>query len=281
MHRPKIVHPGPKHAARRVAVPCHAQRVTITLREGQSFGVAVAQGFAELGATAGYLRLRNIPMERVCFVRPAPAPGDGHVAWYSVTHENPGAATIVDGGTHLGWRDGVPFTHTHGIWQGSDGVGQVGHLLPETSIIARDTLVDGWALTGAHLVARPDPETQFTLFAPEPTKTAPTVPNAVLCILRPHEDITGALQTLADTNFVGPVQIEGIGSLIGTHFEDTTIQSYATEILLTDGQTGGRRPSLQALSVGFDGGYAQGVLRAGENPVLVTAEILLIARTTG
>ncbi|MCL3883043.1 hypothetical protein [Marivita sp. GX14005] len=271
-----IVHPGPAHSARHVALPCHARRVSITLREGLRFGEAVAQGFAEQGAKAGYLRLCNIPMKRLCFVMPAPAPGDGHVAWYSDTHEAPGAAVIETGGTHLGLRDGAPFTHTHGLWHGPDGTRHAGHLLPDSSVIAGDTQVEGWALTGAHLVARPDPETQFTLFTPEPTEAPDTPPNALLCMLRPHEDITRALDMLADTHVSTPVKVEGIGSLIGTHFETSAISSYATEVLLTGGQAGGNADPLEALSVGIDGGYGWGVLRKGENPVLVTAEVLLI-----
>lgn len=274
----RIDHPGPIARERHAAISCRAEPVTLTLRAGLSFGAAVAKAFAEHGHKAGYLRLSDVAMERLGFVMPAPAPGDGHAAWYSAAQNWTGGAAIHEAGVHLGQRDGAPFTHTHGRWSGAGTGERVGHLLPDASVIARDTLARGWALTGAILVAEPDPETQFTLFRARARGPAPETANALLCTLRPNQDISGALVALASAHFSGAVRAEGIGSLIGTRFKNgVAIDAYATEVLLTEGRIADGDGCLYALSVGFDGHHASGRLVPGDNPVLVTAEILLIA----
>jgi hypothetical protein len=273
----RIDHPGPIARERHAAISCRAEPVTLTLRAGLSFGATVAQAFAEHGHKAGYLRLSDVAMERLGFVMPAPAPGDGHAAWYSAAQSWTGGAVIHEAGVHLGQRDGAPFTHIHGRWSGVGTGERVGHLLPDASVIARDTLAQGWALTGAILVAEPDPETQFTLFRAREWGPAPETVNALLCTLRPNQDISGALVALASAYFSGPVRAEGIGSLIGTRFENGVgIDAYATEVLLTEGRIADGDGCLYALAVGFDGRHASGRLVSGDNPVLVTAEILLI-----
>ncbi|MCH8466021.1 MAG: DUF296 domain-containing protein, partial [Roseinatronobacter sp.] len=95
--------------------------------------------------------------------------------------------------------------------------------------------------------------------------------------LRPNQDIGAALQALARAQNITHARVEGIGSLVGTEFADSpAIASYATEILLTDATLSPSGAQINLASVGFDGVAQQGALRAGENAVCVTAELLIL-----
>ncbi|WP_333829090.1 PCC domain-containing protein [Pararhodobacter sp.] len=269
----RIQHPGAPASERLRSLPCHAAPLRLTLPAGQSLAEAVPQAFARAGFAFGYLRLDGADFAPLNFVTPAPAPGDGHAAWYSATHHS-SAARARHAGVHLGLRDGKPFLHCHGIWDGTPP--DAGHMLCEDSILAQDCTVAGWGLKGAGLVASHDRETDFTLFRPERQGDAP-IANAFLITLRPNQDISAALLAFAQEHRITAAQIEGIGSLVGTAFSDgRMIESYATEILVVQGRLQDDALSLQIAAVGFDGRCQSGTLAAGANAVCVTAEILLL-----
>jgi len=269
---PRIIHPGPPATARHSAVPCRATPGTVVLRGGRTLLDAMAD--AADGAAA-WFDLSGFDVDRLCFVRPAPAPGDGHVAWYSATTTfEPGR--ILRAGAHLGRRDGAPFAHIHGVWADHDGRRHAGHLLPETTVLGRDAEVDVILLDGAQMDSADDPETRFRLFRPVRTARIEN-PNAILATARPHaviEDIIGAIAREGGLDHAG---IVGIGSLVGARFTDAgAIGSYATEVLLTQGRLSDGRVDLNAAAVGFDGLHAEGVLARSTNTVCVTFELLLV-----
>lgn len=265
----RVVHPGPAVAPRATALPVQAHPVEVVLRGGLPFGQAVAAAFE--GFDGGFLDLREVPMDLLAYVIPGPAQ-DGHAAWYSETHQMGAGARIVQGCVHLGWRDGARFTHTHGIWTDDTGARHMGHILPDQAVIARDCMVTGWGLTGGCLVAQPDPETGFTLFRPEPRAPRDGGSPAHLVTLRPNQDIGAALHGLSG-------RVMGLGSLIGTQMEGgTALDSYATEILLTDGRVGPDGARLDVASIGLDGRMIEGRLAQGANAVLVTAELLILTK---
>jgi len=267
----KITHPGPLAPTRADIVPCQAVPVCLTLRAGQTLTRAITDGLAQAGFKGGYLRLDGAVLSPMGYVTPAPAPGDGHAAWYSQTYTQP-LAQIRHGGAHLGVRDGAAFVHCHALWQDQ----AMGHVLCDDSVISQDMTVSGWGLQGAGLVAQPDAETLFTLFRPEITR-APTAVNALLITLRPNQDICRALLDIAKDHQIARARIEGIGSLVGTVFANAaSLESYATELLLIEGDLHGGKTRLTAASVGFDGASQQGDLGIGENAVCVTAELLMI-----
>jgi hypothetical protein len=264
-----LLHPGPKATSRFAAIPCRADPLGLTLQAGRSLADAVVQAFAAAGFDAGYLRIAGAQLSRADYVIPAPAQGDGRAAWYSRTHTITNAQ-IVDAGVHLGVKDGAPFLHCHAIFQDADGHMRLGHLLCPQSILAADVQVDGWSISGAHYVMKHDAETGFDLFQPEPSANDGGS-NAFLCTLRPNEDIHALIGQITDR----PMQVEGIGSLVGTLFENSTLTSYATEILLRRGDMAGCVVTLEAASVGFDGVMQQGQLQVGANNICITAEVLL------
>ncbi|WP_322893413.1 MULTISPECIES: PCC domain-containing protein [unclassified Yoonia] len=271
----QITHPGTPAPDRLTALPCNAVPVQLTLPAGQTLADAVPAAFAQAGFTFGYLRIDGAAFAPLTFVTPGPAPDDSHAAWYSQTYQMK-ASRAKHGGVHLGQRDGKPFLHCHGVWDKTDDLPDAGHLLCEDSIIAQDCTVTGWGITGAGLVGRHDPETNFTLFRPEP-EVAPTQSNAFLITLRPNQDIGAALMAFTRQQQIRTAQVEGIGSLVGTSFDDgKQIASNATEILILAGELTYDTNRLEVASVGFDGHAHIGQLAQGANAVCVTAEILLL-----
>lgn len=265
-----ITHPGPRARTRADLRPCRAVPLRVTLRKGLTLSQAISDALAQAGFRFGYLRLDGVRLAHMAFVMPAPASDAEHAAWYSATHRR-ADATILHGGAHLGQRDGRGFVHCHALFQSQE----MGHVLCEDSHLARDIQVHGWGLEGAGLVAQPDDETRFTLFRPQPC--APQGQGAWLLTLRPNQDIIEALQQIARRQGIAHARIEGIGSLVGTHFTNATqIDSHATEILLLDGALRPDGLVLSAASVGFGGAGRTGVLTTGANAVCVTAELLMI-----
>lgn len=265
----RVTHPGPALAPRATVLPVRAHPVEVILRGGAPFGQTVAEALAAFDG--GFLELRDVAMDPLAYVIPGPAQ-NGYAAWYSETHHMGAGARIVQGCTHLGWREGARFTHTHGIWEDESGARHMGHILPDQAVVARDCTVTGWGLTGGCLVARPDPETAFTLFQPEARAGAEGGTAAHLVTLRPNQDIGAALVGLELTG-----RVVGLGSLIGTQMAGgTALESYATEILLTAGRVGLEGAVLDAASIGLDGRMIEGRLAAGVNAVLVTAELLVL-----
>ena len=264
-------HPGPKAVDRFTAIPCRALLRAFTLRAGRSLADAVVEACAQAGFNAAYLRVAGARLSHADYVIPAAAQGDGRAAWYSRTHSIDDAE-ILDAGIHLGVKDGAPFLHCHAILRGADGQVRLGHLLCPQTVLAEDVQVDGWGISGARYVVTHDTETGFDLFRPEATADQHGGGNALLCTLRPNEDIHALIGQMTDR----PMLIEGIGSLVGTIFQDSAISSYATEILLERGHVADSLVKLKAASVGFDGIMQQGVLQAGSNHICITAELLLI-----
>jgi len=274
----QIKHPGPPASERVVALPCQAVPIRLTLRAGHSLAVEVPEAFAQAGFAFGYLRLDGAAFAPLNYVIPAPAPGDGHAAWYSTPHQI-AFARARHAGVHLGLRDGKSFLHCHGVWEGTNALVGMGHLLCGDSTLAQDCTVTGWGLAGAGLVARHDAETNFTLFGPEKVAGNGKA-NAILMTLRPNQDIRSALLAFAHGRGIGMARIEGIGSLVGTAFDDgQTIESYATEILVLQGQLEDGALSLRIASAGFDGRSHSGRVAPDANAVCVTAEILLLDET--
>lgn len=262
-----LVHPGPVAAERFTAVPCKATYRRVTLKAGSTLLQAMSDAAGDAGA---WFDLLGLPVATLSFVRPAPAPDDTHVAWYSMT-TTLSEAMILRAGAHLGRRDGAAFAHVHGLWSDSDGDQHAGHLQAETTVLSADCAVDVWLLAGARMESAPDAETGFTLFCP--TCTEPVdLPNAVLACIRPNEAIEDALEAIATATGLPVSAVKGLGSLVGTRLDGQPgLDDHATEVLLTD------NAERHVVSVGFNGPAVVGVLAKGANRVCVTFEVLTLS----
>lgn len=278
-----IVHPGPVARERTASAAGHGRWHDVTLEAGLSINDAARAAFAACGAPGGYIRLGEAAVDPMHYVIPAPAPGDGHAAWYSATLAPEGPCRIEDAGMIVGWRDGEPFLHCHGIWSLPDGTRRMGHLLPLDSALRAPATAKMLAVNDAAFDVIDDAETQFRLFAPRADKAAATGAAAgriLVCAVRPNEDICTAIETVCRDNAIQNARVHGIGSLVGALFENgQTVASYATEVLVTHGSVtpiqGAPRCTLDIAIVGIDGAICGGRLTRRHNPVCVTFELFL------
>lgn len=269
---PRIDHPGPMAPERMSSVRCRATEARVRLRSGVPLLDAMHEA---AGGGAGWFVLKDLVAQRLSFVRPAPAPGDGHAAWYSstTTLEN---ARIVRAGAHLGRKNGQPFAHVHGIWQDEAGGLHMGHLLSHETFIAVDAAAGMWRLEGARLEIADDVETRFSLFRPVWTESIEQ-PNAVLATIRPNVVLHEGIGQIARSGGIDEGRVLGLGSLVGTSFRGCPpIESYATEVLLDECRVQAGEVELAGASVGFSGGFREGLV-ARDNVVCVTFELLLIS----
>ncbi|WP_262271171.1 PCC domain-containing protein [Microvirga yunnanensis] len=279
---PRLIHhPGPVAPARVSAVLGSAVPLRFTLEPGQAVDAAIAKGFAEAGCGGGFVELRGGRCEPFQFVMPAASPDDLHAAWYSQTFAPEGVVEIERAGVIVGWRDGKPFIHCHGIWNSRDGR-QMGHMLGPASIVAEPIAVTGIGSRSATFEALPDQETNFTLFEPATFDGGDAAGDhrALLAKVRPNEDISLAIEAICAQNAIRTAKVHGIGSLNEVRFSDgARVDSHATEVLIRRGRVadldGAPRAHLDIDVVDIQGRVFEGEIVRGDNPVCVTFELVI------
>ena len=170
------------------------------------------------------------------------------------------------------------------VWTETDGNLHGGHILPEESIVAESFEVEAFGIDGAMFTAEPDSETNFKLFGPV-ARTGTNVRaecRAFALRLRPNQDFAAALETFCRQHGILRARIHGgVGSTIGAHFTDgRTVVPFATELAIKAGSVapgadGTLQAELDVALVDYLGGIAEGRLMRGDNPVLMTMELVL------
>jgi predicted DNA-binding protein with PD1-like motif len=285
-----VQQPGPAPPSRAVAVPCRAVPVEAELPAGMKLLDALHELVAAHGGDSASLSLADGALGPFGYVMPALSPDASHAAWYSPPRHPTGVTRWEQGCVTVGWRDGQKFFHCHGIWREADGRRSGGHVLPEATAIAAPIRAAGVVIHGARFEAVDDPETGFRLFEPRSLPPrgggqgrgggaahdrVPADTNALALRLRPNQDITQALESLAgDAGFANAHVVGGVGSIIGARFTDAPpVAPFATEIFLTAG-------AIEALGCGLvdlAGALAEGRLVRADNPILMTLEVVLVA----
>jgi predicted DNA-binding protein with PD1-like motif len=165
-----------------------------------------------------------------------------------------------------------------------DGRHGGGHILPEETIVAEPFVVEAYGIDGALFAAEPDPETNFKLFGPVSAEPggARTSNRAFALRLRPNQDFAGSLEGFCRQHGITHATIRGgVGSTIGARFTDgSLIEPFATELTVTSGQivpgaSGAPEAVLDVALVDHTGSLARGRLVRGDNPVLMTMELVL------
>jgi predicted DNA-binding protein with PD1-like motif len=184
----------------------------------------------------------------------------------------------------FGRRDGGPFFHCHALWTEAGGRSNGGHILPEETVVAEPFEVEAFGIDGAGFTAEPDPETHFRLFGPLPAATAnaQATRRAFALRLRPNQDFAGALEAFCRERGITSAKLHGgVGSTIGARFTDGRIvEPFATELAIRSGAIaagagGALEATLDIALVDYTGGLAEGRLMRGDNPVLMTMELVL------
>lgn len=281
-----IKQPGPPVAERIQWVEARGRAFTFTLQAGLPLLEAARRGFAAEGFAGGVLNFRSGALGPFAYVMPALSKTGDNAAFYSDTFRPAGVTRTRLGSMTLGMRDGAPFYHCHGLWTEADGEASGGHMMPDDTMVAEPFEVEAFGVDGAVFMAEPDPETNFKLFGPVSAEStgARTTSRAFALRLRPNQDFAGCLEAFCRTHGIARAKIYGgVGSTIGARFIHGGItESFATELAIVagtiaPGASGGLEAALDVALIDYTGGIAEGRLVRGDNPVLMTMELVLEA----
>jgi predicted DNA-binding protein with PD1-like motif len=279
-----IKQPGPPARERIQWVEARGRAFAFTLEAGLPLLEAARRGFAAEGFAGGALNIKGGALGPFAYVMPALAKTGDHAAFYSDTFRPAGVTRLQTGAMTLGQRDGAPFFHCHALWTEADGRAGGGHILPEETFVAEPFAVDAFGIDGAVFLGWPDPETNFKLFGPVACATgrADTTSRALALRLRPNQDFAGALEAFCGERGITHARLHGgVGSTIGARFADGRIvEPFATELAISAGVVapaagGALEAALDIAVVDYTGGLAEGRLKRGDNPVLMTMELVL------
>ena len=281
-----IKQPGSPVAERIQWVEVRGRAFSFTLEAGLPLLEAARRGFAAEGFASGTLNIRGGALGPFGYVMPALSKTGENAAFYSDTFRPAGITQLRLATLTLGERDGAPFFHCHGLWREADGRESGGHMLPEETFVAAPFEVEAFGIDGAMFTAEPDPETNFKLFGPVPAAAngAKATSRAFAMRLRPNQDFAGCLEAFCRAQGIARAKIRGgVGSTIGARFQGgSVIEPFATELAITSGEiapgTGGAlEATLDVALIDYTGGIGEGRLVRGDNPVLMTMELVLEA----
>jgi predicted DNA-binding protein with PD1-like motif len=279
-----IDQPGPPAPERIQWVAARGRAFSFTLEAGLPLLEAARRGFAAGGFAGGVLRWTGGALGPFAYVMPALSKTPDHAAFYSDTFRPAGITRLKLAAMTFGERDGAPFFHCHALWRQADGRAGGGHILPEETVVAEPFAVEAFGIDGAVFAAEPDPETNFKLFGPIASAATgtETTNRAFALRLRPNRDLAGALEAFCRERGIISARLHGgVGSTIGARFADGRIvEPFATELavssgVIVSGASGALEAELDIALVDYEGGIAEGQLTRGDNPVLMTMELVL------
>ena len=279
-----IAQPGPIAPERIQWVEARGRAFSFTLEAGLPLLEAARRGFAAEGFAGGTLNFTGGALGPFAYVMPALSKTGDNAAFYSDVYRPAGVTRLKLAAMTFGQRDGAPFFHCHALWSEADGCINGGHVLPEETMVAEPFAVDAFGLDGAVFDAAPDPETNFKLFGPVAAVSvdAKTSSRAFALRLRPNQDVAGALETFCRQRGIFRAKLHGgVGSTIGARFTDgRSVVPFATELAVTSGTiaptaTATLKAELDVALVDYLGGISEGTLLRGDNPVLMTMELVL------
>ncbi len=280
----RIEQPGPPVAERIQCVQARGRAFSFTMEAGIPLLEAARRGFAAAGFAGGVINMRGGALGPFAYVMPALSKTPEHAAFYSETFRPAGMTRLKMGAMTFGERDGAPFFHCHALWTEADGRANGGHILPEETVVAEPFEVDAFGIDGGIFLAEPDPETGFKLFGPvaRAATAAKNTRPAFALRLRPNQDLAGCLEAFCRQRGISRARLRGgVGSIIGARFAGgDSVVPFATELAIGAGEIapgpgGAPEAQLDVALVDYLGGLAEGRLVRGDNPVLMTMELVL------
>jgi predicted DNA-binding protein with PD1-like motif len=279
-----ITQPGPQVGERIQWAEARGRAFSFTLEADLTLLEAARRGFAAQGFAGGTLNIKGGTLGPFGYVMPALSKTGENAAFYSETFRPAGHTRLKLATMTLGMRDGAPFFHCHGLWTETDGRSSGGHMLPEETFVAEPFAVEAFGIDGAVFAAEPDPETNFKLFGPIPARSrgADAPSPAYALRLRPNQDFAGSLEGFCRAQGITHAKLRGgVGSTIGARFVGGgIIEPFATELAVTSGSVAfGKGDALEATLdvalIDYTGSIGEGRLIRGDNPVLMTMELVL------
>ena len=279
----RIEHPGPVSAQRRLSVDCGLEHARVALEPGASLIDALASMLERYEASSAVATLHGGGFNPFVYYMPALSPTPEHAVYFSGRHEPKGFVRLEAAGVTIGRRDNLPWLHCHGIWHDAAGNRLGGHVVPNEALIAEPIEASMWFLKGAAFEVTPSPETSFSLFEPKATSTvAGDGKGAFAFAVRANEDLCTALEEECRTRGITSARVRGgVGSLVGTSFDDgRVVQPFVTEVFIREGTIGANAANelearIDVALVDHLGGLSEGRLQRGDNPVLVTFELVV------
>jgi predicted DNA-binding protein with PD1-like motif len=279
-----IVQPGSPVPERIQWVEGRGRAFSFMLEAGLPLLEAARRGFVAEGFAGGVMRWTGGALGPFAYVMPALSKTGENAAFYSDIFRPAGITRLKLATMTVGQRDGAAFFHCHGLWTEADGRINGGHILPEETVVAEPFAVEAFGIDGAAFTAEPDPETNFKLFGPvaRPAAGVETTSRAFALRLRPNQDFADALEVFCRERGIISAKLHGgVGSTIGARFADGRIvEPFATELAVSSGVVatgagGALEAELDIALVDYLGGIAEGRLTRGDNPVLMTMELVL------
>jgi predicted DNA-binding protein with PD1-like motif len=278
-----IEHPGPVADGRRCTADCDIRRIDVKLPPGNALLATLAAVLEANRAKSAVARLRGGSFDPFAYCMPALSPTPEHAVYFSERYQPRGAVQLERASVTIGQRDGQPWLHCHGIWYDASGRRLGGHVLPNDAVISEPIDATIWLLDGASFEVVPSQETGFSLLEPvaEPA-FSPQRNSPFAMSIRPNEDFCTALEAECRERAIARAWVHGgVGSLIGATFDDDReVLPFVTEVFIRDGvvamtKEGGLAANVHVSLVDHLGGLSEGCLKRGENPVLVTFELLV------
>jgi len=287
--QPKALrHPGPVDPNRIDSFEGRSRNLDFTLAAGVSLIDAVAAPLEAAGLKGAGVTFKNVRFKPFRYVLPAQSPDAEHVAYYSATHAPAEAIEIVGANLTYGRKDDAPFLHCHAMWRDRTGRMCGGHVLPFEALVSAPGQANAFGTEQVAMVSKFDPETNFTLFRPLAPAEVPaqsnSEPRCILARLKPNVDlIEGIEETCRRHNIRKATVRSGVGSIVGTEFEDgRIIHEHPTEILVLSGHIapdhdGQPCADLSIAVIDTTGSIHEGKPMRGRNPVLICFELALEA----
>jgi predicted DNA-binding protein with PD1-like motif len=265
--------PGPPHPNRIDCVRGNPESVRYSLASGITLNEALTAPLVRAGLRCGTVTFRDVTLNPFRYVMPGPADDDAHVAYFTAPQAPEGFTRIEHAKATFGWADGQPFVHCHAVWTEPDGRRRGGHILPNETTVASPGDALAWGFRTIRIEAKPDPETNFTLFQPSGFGSG----GGLVARIKPNQDILTALETIAREQGIPNATVRGtLGSLIGARFtHGGQVDDHATEVLVREGYIRDGAAALDLLVVDMRGDVHEGWLQRGENPVCITFDIVL------
>jgi predicted DNA-binding protein with PD1-like motif len=287
----RIDHPGIPATERLHSASCRVEAFETVLEPGYSLIDSVALAVGRYGVSSAVMRLSGGSLDCFAYCMPALSKTSEHAVYFSETFRVQGRVLIETASVTYGVRDGQPWLHCHAVWLEPDGRRHSGHLLPDQVKVVKEIAATGRAIYGAEFVVTPDRETNFSLFMPKvtpsrsvlsQTKSFGNAAESHIVRLSPNIDVCLVLENFCLEKGITAATIQGgVGSTVGAVFDDGRIvEPFVTELLIRSGvicpdANGDLRARIDIAMVDYKGTVSEGVLARGQNPVLVTFELVV------
>ncbi len=273
------------------ALAGQAATASVMLKPGQSLLRALVDALAPFDTKSAVLRFKNGAFEPFCYVMPALSKSPDHSVYFSDRYDVTGKVSLETASVTYGVRQGQPWLHCHAVWVEPDGTRRCGHLLPDHIQVSEPIEATVAVLRDVAFSVEPDTETNFSLFIPivtpcsgrsDFTELSDANQSVYAIRLSPNTDVCESLEKFCQANQISRATIlGGVGSTVGAVFDDGRIvEPFVTEMLIRNGliHTDADHQLIAEIDISmvdYLGGISEGRLKRGENPVLVTFELVL------